>query len=158
MSSLSQRERHRKAQALPLSGIARGSGGDSGSLQKVGAKGEKRRRKSGSGKEVSSRTLSVKAQWNGGHFIVKKWESEKAQKKLRHDSRRFQGAMWPLTAACWERLASGERVVGQWYSWIKMKRLGSLHGMYGSMEAELEVQRTVKRAELTAFFYDFSRE
>ena len=26
-----------------------------------------------------------------------------------------------------------------------------LHGMYGSMEAEFEVQRTVKRAELTAF-------
>ena len=26
-----------------------------------------------------------------------------------------------------------------------------LRGMYGSMEAELEVQRTIKRAELTAF-------
>ena len=26
-----------------------------------------------------------------------------------------------------------------------------LHGMYGSMDAELEVQRTIKRAELTAF-------
>ena len=26
-----------------------------------------------------------------------------------------------------------------------------LHGMYGSMEAEYEVQRTIKRAELTAF-------
>ena len=26
-----------------------------------------------------------------------------------------------------------------------------LHGMYGSMEAELEIQRTIKRAELTAF-------
>ena len=29
--------------------------------------------------------------------------------------------------------------------------LGLLYGMYGSMEAELGVQRTVKRAELTAF-------
>ena len=29
--------------------------------------------------------------------------------------------------------------------------LGLLHGMYGSMEAEFEVQRTIKRAELTAF-------
>ena len=28
-----------------------------------------------------------------------------------------------------------------------------LHGMYGSMEAEYEVQRTVKWAELTAFLY-----
>ena len=26
-----------------------------------------------------------------------------------------------------------------------------LHGMYGSMEAEFEVQRTIKRTELTAF-------
>ena len=31
------------------------------------------------------------------------------------------------------------------------EEMGPLHGMYGSMEAELEVQRTVKRAELTAF-------
>ena len=29
--------------------------------------------------------------------------------------------------------------------------LGPLHGMYGSTEADLEVQRTIKRAELTAF-------
>ena len=29
--------------------------------------------------------------------------------------------------------------------------LGPLHGMYGSMEAEFEVQCTIKRAELTAF-------
>ena len=29
--------------------------------------------------------------------------------------------------------------------------MGPLHGMYGSMEAEYEVQRTIKRAELTAF-------
>ena len=29
--------------------------------------------------------------------------------------------------------------------------LRPLHGMYGSMEAEFEVQRTIKRAELTAF-------
>ena len=27
-----------------------------------------------------------------------------------------------------------------------------MHGLYGSMEAEFEVQRTIKRAELTAFF------
>ena len=31
------------------------------------------------------------------------------------------------------------------------EELGPFHGMYGSMEAELEVQRTIKRAELTAF-------
>ena len=31
------------------------------------------------------------------------------------------------------------------------EELGPLHGMYGLMEAELEVQHTTKRAELTAF-------
>ena len=31
------------------------------------------------------------------------------------------------------------------------EELGPLHGMYGSMEAEFEVQRTIKRAEPTAF-------
>ena len=30
---------------------------------------------------------------------------------------------------------------------------GPLYGMYGSMEAEFEVQRTMKSAELTAFLY-----
>ena len=31
------------------------------------------------------------------------------------------------------------------------EELGPLHGMYGSKEVEFEVQRTIKRAELTAF-------
>ena len=31
------------------------------------------------------------------------------------------------------------------------EEMGPLHGMYGSMEAELEVERTIKRAELTDF-------
>ena len=31
------------------------------------------------------------------------------------------------------------------------ENLRLLYGMYGSMEAEIEVQRTIKRAELTAF-------
>ena len=31
------------------------------------------------------------------------------------------------------------------------EELGRLHGMYGSMEAEFEAQRTIKRAELTTF-------
>ena len=31
------------------------------------------------------------------------------------------------------------------------EEMGPLHGMYGSMEAEYEEQRTIKRAELTAF-------
>ena len=31
------------------------------------------------------------------------------------------------------------------------EEMGPLHGMYGSVEAEYDVQRTFKRAELTAF-------
>ena len=34
-----------------------------------------------------------------------------------------------------------------------VEEMGLLHRMYGSMEAEFEVQRTIKRAELTAFLY-----
>ena len=32
--------------------------------------------------------------------------------------------MWPLTAPCWVPLGSGEHVVGQWCSWIMMRRWG----------------------------------
>ena len=31
------------------------------------------------------------------------------------------------------------------------EELGRLHGIFGSIEAEFKVQRTIKRAELTAF-------
>ena len=31
------------------------------------------------------------------------------------------------------------------------EELGPLHGMFGSLDAAFEVQRTIKRAELTAF-------
>ena len=48
------------------------------------------------------------------------------------------------TAGKWE-------ACGQWRNWMMMKNWDLLHGMCGSMEAELEVQRTTKRAELTAF-------
>ena len=30
-------------------------------------------------------------------------------------------------------------------------KLGPMHGVYGAMDAELEVQRAIKKAELTAF-------
>ena len=54
-------------------------------------------------------------------------------------------------APCEERLESGELVAAPWCSLIMMKRWEPLYGMYGSMEAEYEVLRTIKRAELTAF-------
>ena len=59
--------------------------------------------------------------------------------------------MLPLKAPCWVPLGSGENVVGQWCSLDYDEEMGPLHGMCGSVEAEVEVQRTIKRAELTAF-------
>ena len=52
------------------------------------------------------------------------------------------------------------RTAGKWGAcgWSVMQldddeELWPLHGTYGSTEAELEVQRTIKRAELTASLY-----
>ena len=64
-------------------------------------------------------------------------------------SRRLQGPR------CYGRLFAGKsRKVGSVWLWVQLdydEELGLLHGMYGSMEAAFEVQRTIKRAELTAF-------
>ena len=56
----------------------------------------------------------------------------------------------------WLQMALG--MAGKWracgWSVVQLDidgELGPLRGMYGSTEAELEVQRTIKRAELTAF-------
>ena len=81
---------------------------------------------------------------------MKKWESEK-HKNWGLPAEGFK-AMLLRTDPCWEEQESGEHVAGQWCSWIMMRRWGFLHGVYGSMEAESEVQRTIKRAELTVFF------
>ena len=32
------------------------------------------------------------------------------------------------------------------------EEMGPMHGMFGTFDAELQVQRTIRRAELTAFF------
>ena len=51
--------RHKNAQALPLSGMARSQAGSPRGFQKVGAESEDIQRKSGSGKGVLSRIFSV---------------------------------------------------------------------------------------------------
>ena len=48
-------------------------------------------------------------------------------------------------------------LVGQWCSWIFDGELEFLHGRYGSMDAVFEVQHTVKRLEVTAFFCPFKK-
>ena len=60
VSSLSDGRRHRKAQALPLSGMARSEARYSRRLQEMGANGENVEERMEMTKEVQSRTLSVK--------------------------------------------------------------------------------------------------
>ena len=83
------------------------------------------------------------SQWNRGHFSMRKWESE--EHKMRHANRRLQGPR------CHWRLLAGKRwqVVSMCLGYDEEMEL--LHGMYGTMEAEFEVQRTIKMVELTAF-------
>ena len=47
-------------------------------------------------------------------------------------------------APCWAPLENGVQLDYD-------EEMVPLHGMYDSMEAEYEVQRTIKRTELTAF-------
>ena len=49
------------------------------------------------------------------------------------------------------RAGKWEHVVGAVVHLDYGEEMGPLHGMCGSMEAQLEVQRTSKRAELTTF-------
>ena len=85
------------------------------------------------------------SQWNRRHFSMKKWESEK-HKGWGMPAEGFKGHVATDgshfgTAGKWS--ARGWSVVQMDYD----EELGLLHGMYGSMEAALEVQRTIKRAE-----------
>ena len=73
-------------------------------------------------------------QRNRDHFSLNKREQQKILK-----------AISPRMALFWALQESGENVVGQWRKWTLMQE------MYGSMDAELEVQRTIKKAELAAF-------
>ena len=78
-----------------------------------------------------------------------KWESEK------HKS-------WVMPAESFKSHATTDGSLqgkaGKWGAcgWAVVQldydeEMGPLHGMCGSMEAECELQRTIKRAELTAF-------
>ena len=58
------------------------------------------------------------------------------------------GTTSPPMALCWAYQASWARAAGRWRRSITTRRWG----MYGTLDAELKVQRTIKRAELTAFW------
>ena len=79
------------------------------------------------------------------NLTVRKWESEK------HRS----WCMSPM-ALDWEFQAGGALAGGQWCSSITTE-MEPMHGMYGTLDAELKVQRTIKRSGLTAFLFLFRR-
>ena len=87
---------------------------------------------------------------------MKKWESEK-HKSWSMPAEGFMGHVatdGSLLGSAGKWGACGWSVVQLDYD----EELGPSHGMYGSMEAEFEVQRTIKRAELTAFLLLLSQE
>ena len=75
------------------------------------------------------------SQWNRGHSSMKKWESEE-HKSWSMPAEGFKGH---VATDRWELVAGS--VVQLDYD----EELGPLHGMYGSMEAGFDVQRTVER-------------
>ena len=95
------------------------------------------------------------SQWNRGHFSMKKWESE----KHRCWCMQMEGFSGHVATD-----GSLSRKTGKWKAcrWAVVQLdydedMEPLRGMYVSMEAEFEVQRTIKRAELTAFLCFFKK-
>ena len=89
-------------------------------------------------------------QWKRGHFSVTKWESEK-HKSLSMPAEGFEGHVATDSSLLG---TAGKWGAGGWAVVKKLdyeKELGALHWMYGSVEAEFDVQRTIKRVELTPF-------
>ena len=72
VSSLAGGGRHRKAEALPLSGMARSEARYSGRPQEVGAKVENVEEIFGNGKECIVAHPLSESQWNRGVFRIKK--------------------------------------------------------------------------------------
>ena len=107
--------------------------------------------------EQKARTSKKEWQWQRGivehplrgHFSMRKWVSEKHH-NWGIPAEGFKGHVatdGSLLGAAGKRGACGWAVVQLDYD----EAMEPLHGMYGLMEAEYEVQRTIKRAELTAF-------
>ena len=117
-------------------------------FQKVGTKCENLKERVEVAKGSCDASLFSESQWNRGHFSMKMWESEK------HKS-------WSMPAEGFmDQVATDGSWLGRAAKWgacvwavVQLdydEEMGPLHGMCGSMGAELEVQRTVKRTELTA--------
>ena len=155
---VTKKKAHEKHRLYLLSRLARDQKGDPRGFHKVGAKSEDINERVEVAKEVSSRIFSVKANGTEGIYSMKKWESEKRTSIGVCPAEGFKGHVATDGSSAGKSGKVEEHVVGQWCSWITMRDIGAIvQGMYGSMEAELEVQRTIKRAELTAFLCPLKR-
>ena len=151
MSTLPGWGRHRKAQALPLPRVVRGQTGDPRGLSESGSKKKrKHQRRSGSGKEVLLYIFFGESQWNTGHFSMRKCESEKHQS-------------WCLPAEGFKgHVATDGSLLGtagkwvhaviRWCSWIMMRKRARCMGCMARWRQRTRMQRTIKRAALTAFW------
>ena len=142
----------RKAQKSTGSTIAHNGTRSDGRFQEPTANGSRKRgfqRKSGSGKGELLRTLFLNA--NGTGPLQHEKVGIREAQELGHTSRGLHGpchhGRFFLLGKVGKWRACGWAVVQLDYD----EEMGPLHGMYVSMEAELEVQRAIKTAELTAF-------
>ena len=126
MPSLLQGGRHRKAQALPLSGMARNKTGDPRGLQRVRLKAKTSKKEWKWQGGIVTHLLSG-SQWNRGYFMMKKIGSPRSTRIGAYQQKASRD-MLPRIAPCKEERASGERVVGLWCSWIVMRRWGLCTG------------------------------
>ena len=122
---------------------------DSRSFQEVGAKKARTSKKEWKWQRGIVEYPLSGSQWNRGHFSMRKWESEK-HKSWGIPAEGLKGHV----AIDGSLLGNDGKWRGCGWAVVRLdydKEMGPPHGMYGSMEAEIEVQRTIKRAELTAF-------
>ena len=108
-----------KAQALPLSGMARSEARCSGGLQKAEAKSKKRRERKKWQRGTVAHPLSER-QWKRGHFSVTKWESKKHRSWEMPVA--LQGPCGHRRLLVSKKVESGELVAGPWCSLIMMKK------------------------------------
>ena len=99
-------------------------------------------------REITSHPLS-EGHWKKSHLTVRSWESEE-HKRWDIPVEGFRNRVatdGSLLGVSGKRSACGWSVVQFGHD----EEMGPMHGMYGTLDAELGVQRTIKRAELTAF-------
>ena len=100
-------------------------------------------------REIPSHPLS-EGHWKKSHLTVRSWELKSTNVGTFPPVEGFRNHVatdGSLLGVSGKRSACGWSVVQLGHD----EEMGPRHGMYGTLDAELGVQRTIKRAELTAF-------